>query len=132
MKPYLITAENWKGATAPEKNREFSKGEKEEKIIKYMLMDPHLSSTERQALEMVSHQPSFMNQILGGVTGGALALAVAKYMKLNKSTQALLAIAGFGIGKLTVSTLRSNANPGSNISKIKNYNKATDLYEIKL
>ena len=93
-------------------------------IINAVHGDPHLDNSQKQLLLYKLQQPSFFENLLHGAFGSALALLVAKYLKLSPTAQVLLGVAGFGIGKALW-----DANDNDN--NFSRYNEQTKMYTIK-
>jgi fructose-1-phosphate kinase PfkB-like protein len=74
-------------------------------FIAAVTKDPGLAPQERsQVLEWLK-KPEVVKQ-LSGVAGAAIGVAVAKYMKLGRTSQFLLGIAGYGAGRLIYNYLK--------------------------
>ena len=85
-----------------------------------------LSLSPQQRIEIVNRlqkEDQFSN-LEHGVIGGALGYSLSKFLKLGKTSQLLLSIAGFGAGKLLLN--HGNANDNT-----LNYNKKNNTYEVK-
>ena len=70
-----------------------------EQLIKIVTNDQYLSPTEKNELLQKLHEPSFAQNLLHGSIGAGISLAFTKYMKMSKTAQILLSMAGFGIGR---------------------------------
>jgi hypothetical protein len=93
-------------------------------LITAINSDPHITNVQQQMLVSKVQEPAFFENIMHGVFGSSLALIVAKYLKLDKTAQVLLAIAGYGIGK----ALWDAYDNENNFSR---YDKQTKTYTIK-
>ena len=67
--------------------------------------DMGLPATQRQGLLQMFNSPNVAEQLLGGVAGGALGLALARFKKLSGPAQVLMSLAGFGLGNIIVNKL---------------------------
>lgn len=85
--------------------------------------DQGISSRQREGVLDSLKDPEFMGELKGGAIGAALSFLVAKYLKLKPTTQVLLSLAGFGVGKLIHDYKH---NPG-NFSR---YNEKLKMHEI--
>ena len=85
--------------------------------------DPSLDKKQRDKVTTSLDDPAFVQRLKSGVVGGALAFLLAKYMKLKPTTQLLLSLAGFGVGKI-IYDYRHDQNRSSR------YNEKLRMYEI--
>lgn len=70
-----------------------------ESLISAAQADPGLSAAEKaHLLELVRDKD--VAKFLSGAAGATLSVVLAKYMKLGRTAQFLLGLAGFGIGRL--------------------------------
>lgn len=88
--------------------------------------DHALKEAEKAELkERLNDKDAVLKSLSFGATGAATALLVGKYLKLSKTTQVLLSLAGFGIGRALYNSLIKN--PGrDNFGKVNKHNQ----YEI--
>lgn len=86
-----------------------------QKILTAVNEDSTLSDQERQLVAEQLKDEKFK----AGLVGGGLALLWSKYKKLSKSTQVLVTLAGYGIGRALANRVDTN------------YNKKTKTYEIR-
>jgi hypothetical protein len=64
--------------------------------------DPKLQSPDKTTLLGILNHPNALSILLSGAAGAALATSIAKYEKLDSTSQALLGLAGFGIGSVII------------------------------
>lgn len=67
--------------------------------------DLGLPEGDRLNLLRMFNSPNLAEQLLGGVAGGALGWALAKYKKMSGPAQTLMSLAGFGMGNIIVNSL---------------------------
>lgn len=93
-------------------------------ILKSISIDPHLSPSERNGLiRAITTEDSHWRKLIGGLAGGATALAISKFLKLGSISQALVTLAGFGVGRY----LLDNSDDSG---KFMEYNKQLKGYKI--
>ena len=95
-----------------------------ENLISAIRVDPHINLHQQQVLIDKVNSPNFFENIMHGVFGSALALVISKYLKLSRTSQILLTIAGYGIGKAMWDTYDQD-------SKFSRYDHKTKMHEIK-
>ena len=85
--------------------------------------------TAEQKLQVLDKIRQFPTTSKGssGFVGGGIGLAVARYLALSKSAQALLAIAGYGIGRV----LWEHYYGEKNNNKFMQFNDRIKAYEIQ-
>ncbi len=93
-------------------------------LLMALRADPSLSAHERQQVEQMVSQPDFITKLMYGAFGASLAYIVSKYLKLSKTAQILLAVAGFGIGRLLLDASNKHSD------KFSQYNNRIKLYEV--
>lgn len=93
-------------------------------LLAALRADPSLNPQERKQVEHMVSQPDFTTKLMYGAFGASLAYIVAKYLKLSKSAQILLAIAGFGIGRLLLDASQKHKD------KFVQYDNKIKQYEI--
>jgi hypothetical protein len=77
-------------------------------IKKLALQDPTLTPEEHSALEVLFKDDKFFDKLMQGAMGASVAYAVAKFLKLSRTSQIILTTAGFGLGRLLASSLRKS------------------------
>lgn len=93
-------------------------------VMRSISIDPHLTPTERQRLISLTTQgDSFWRKAINGAVGAAAGLAVSKFLKLSSTSQTLITLAGFGIGRY----LLDNSDDSG---KFMEYNKQLKGYKI--
>ena len=88
--------------------------------------DRELNEHEREELNALIEEKDFLKRMAFGGAGAALGLIVAKFLKLGRTTQVLLSLAGFGIGRALYDGLIKNPHR-DNFGQV---NRKTNLYEI--
>lgn len=71
--------------------------------------DLGLPPEQKTQLLQILNSPHMAEQLIGGAAGGVLGLALARYKKMSGTAQALMSLAGFGLGNIIVNSL---AQPG--------------------
>lgn len=89
-------------------------------------IDHELHAREREELLACIDEKDFMKRTAFGGLGAATGLLVAKFLKLSTTTQVLLSLAGFGIGRMLYDGLIKNPHR-DNFGKV---NPRTNQYEI--
>lgn len=70
-------------------------------LVNLISLDMGVPLQDRMDLiDRVRNEPSFIRKMMYGSLGATIAFSVAHYMALSRPAQILLAIAGFGIGRL--------------------------------
>lgn len=95
-----------------------------EQLLKLIEQDHGLSFDKKHSLLTMFNSPELLDHLLAGLTGAAVAKAIAHYYSLNSTAQTLLSLAGFGIGNIIYNTLHEN--------KFTEYDPATRTAKIKL
>lgn len=93
------------------------------KILQYIKQDHGLEQPKKKSLMTMLNSPEAFDHVFVGVTGMAVAKAVANYSNMSKPAQTLLSLAGFGIGNIIYNTLNEN--------KFTSYDKHTGIVKIK-
>lgn len=62
--------------------------------------DPLLTQEEREKLDSLLKDDTFFDKLMQGAMGASIAYAIAKFLKLGRTTQYILTAAGFGIGHM--------------------------------
>jgi hypothetical protein len=78
-------------------------------LMQAIQRDLGLPQEQRSQLMHLLSSPNMAERLVGGAAGGALGLAVARYRKMSGTAQALMSLAGFGLGNIIVNSL---AQPG--------------------
>ncbi len=78
--------------------------------------DPHINHEEKAGIMGYLNDPDALAMILGGTAGAALTHTITQYMKLDRTSQILLSLAGFGLGSILVKTI------GADQSHLADYN----------
>ena len=93
-------------------------------ILRSVSIDPHLSSNERQLLlNQIAQGDSFWQKHLGGAVGAGISLAISRYLKLSTTSQVLVTLAGFGLGKYLL-------DKSDDSTKFMEYNKQLKGYKL--
>lgn len=75
--------------------------------IKHLIRkDIGLDANEKSSLLTMMNTPNFFEHLLVGTGGAALGFAIAKYHKMSPTSQALMSLAGFGVGNIILNALR--------------------------
>ncbi len=90
-------------------------------LIMLIQQDIGLSPEERQFLLQHFSQTDKYQTFMSGATGAAAAAVIGRYLKLSKTAQVLLTIAGFGVGKYLLKATRDSKNFVSYNDKMKAY-----------
>jgi hypothetical protein len=91
-------------------------------LLKSVGVDPHLSYDDKEYLmEKFKSDRDFTN----GLIGGAVGFAISKFLKLSTTSQVLLSIAGFGIGKYLLDDARKH-------DKMMEYDDKTRTYKLNV
>lgn len=93
-------------------------------LLKYVKHDHGLDQPKKKSLMTMLNSPEAFDHLFVGLTGMAVAKAVAHYSKMSKPAQTLLSLAGYGIGNIIYNTLNEN--------KFTSYNKHTGTATIKI
>jgi hypothetical protein len=67
--------------------------------------DYGISPENKQNLFAILNSPNIAEQLFAGAAGGAIGLAVARYKELSGTAQALMSLAGFGLGNIIMNSL---------------------------
>lgn len=86
--------------------------------------DRSLSKEERDRVLQILNQPDFLTKLTAGAFGASITYLIAKFLHLSKTAQVLLAIAGFGIGKLLLDASSHHTD------RFATYNNKMKVYEI--
>jgi hypothetical protein len=86
--------------------------------------DPGLAQHEKTHLLELLHEKD-VQKFLSGAAGAVFSVLLAKYMKLGRTAQFLLGLAGFGIGRLVYDHLNKHHR------QFASWNEQTKGYEIK-
>ena len=69
-------------------------------ILRSISIDPHLQALERQRLTTaITHEDPSWKKLIAGVTGAAAGFAISRFLKLSTTSQVLVTLAGFGVGR---------------------------------
>lgn len=83
--------------------------------------DPTLSKTEKAEIVTKLGNEEFLQEILHGAAGAGTALVIAKYFNLSKPAQALITLAGFGVGRYLLDESRKHDRFLQYDDKLKTY-----------
>ncbi len=92
-------------------------------LLKMVRNDHGLDQPKKKSLMTMLNSPEAFDHVFVGVTGMAVAKAVAKYSNMSKPAQTLISLAGYGIGNIIYNTL--------NEKKFTSYDKSTGISTIK-
>lgn len=92
-------------------------------ILKAVKADSFLDEAQKAKLSGLLTNPKTLNDL----TSGLLKPVIANYMKLSKPAQALLVVAGFGLGRV----LWEHSQGKSGKQKFVEFNNRIKAYEIK-
>ena len=74
--------------------------EDKETMIRSIKIDPHISNEQKTSLvASIKNEDSFYRSLFRGAIGSGIGYSIAKFLKLSKTSQVVITIAGFGIGK---------------------------------
>jgi predicted solute-binding protein len=76
-----------------------------EELIELIKSDPHLSSDEKYEIISKLNNNELYKQI---IAGGASMAVLSKFTKLSTTSKVLLTLAGFGISKYLLDTVRKH------------------------
>lgn len=95
-------------------------------LIRSITVDPHIDIEQKEKLlDAITAQNSFYHSLFNGALGSGIGYSISKFLKLSKSGQILVTMAGFGIGKY----LLDNHN---NSDKFMEYNKQLKGYKLNV
>ena len=78
-------------------------------LLKNIKVDPTLTMEERDYLtKKLTPEPEEENGFIHGLVGAGAGLAIAKFAKLSKTSQILLTMAGYGIGKYLLDSAKKH------------------------
>ncbi len=92
-------------------------------ILRSINIDPQLSNDERRQLSQALSSAAQWQSFAAGAMGAAAGYSIAKFLKMSKTAQILITLAGFGVGKYL---LDNSQNSG----KFMEYNKKLKGYKI--
>ena len=95
-------------------------------ILSLAQNDHGLSAQEKEHLEQVI-QDRDIQKFLSGAAGATLSVIAAKYMKLGRTAQFLLGLAGYGLGRIVYDYLVSNKHRYRQFAR---YNDKMKAYEV--
>ena len=83
-----------------------------------------MSLTAQQKVELIQklQQDDFYQHLVHGALGATVGVSISKFMNLGKSSQILLGIAGFGVGRMLWDNKDSSALK---------YNEKNKTYEVE-
>ena len=93
-------------------------------LIAIVRRDTSLTSAEKDEIINKLSNLTFFTPFINGVIGASVGLIVAKYLKLSKTAQVLLTLAGFGLGKYLLDATRKH-------DKFLQYNEKLKVYELQ-
>lgn len=78
--------------------------------IKHLIRkDIGLDPQEKTSLMAMLNTPNALENLLAGAGGAAISLAIAKYAKMSATSQALMSLAGFGVGNIILNAVRPDS-----------------------
>ena len=92
-------------------------------------MDPGLLAHEKAHLVALCREPEVAN-LLSGPAGATVGVMAAKYMKLGRTAQVLLGVAGFGLGRLLYDHLTHVIRQPERDRHFSHWNDTINSYEI--
>lgn len=95
-----------------------------EQLISIVERDPTLTRDEKIEVVTRLRDSSFYDHLVHGVVGAGISVIIGKFLKLSKTSQVLLCIAGFGIGKYLLDATRKH-------DRFLQYNDRLKVYELK-
>ena len=95
-----------------------------EDLMQLAQLDPGLSQSQLQQLSAAAEHPE-VKKLLSGAAGATIGVVASKYMQLGRTAQVLLALAGFGVGRLVYDLLSREES-----RQFSHYNDRMNLYEI--
>jgi hypothetical protein len=93
-------------------------------LVSAIKADPTLDDTDKKHVIAMVSEHDFITKLMYGAFGASLSYIVAKYLGLSKTAQVLLAIAGYGVGRLLLDASKHKDN------RFVQYNDKIKLYEI--
>lgn len=94
-----------------------------QQLVNTINRDITLSASEKAFIYNKINDANFYDQLLHGVFGAGTTYAISKFLKLSPTSQVLLSVAGFGIGKYLLDKSRK-------YDKFIQYNSELGTYDI--
>lgn len=96
--------------------------EDKEAIIHSISIDPHITADQRQKLiNSIRTEDSQYRGLINGALGASIGYAIGRYLKLSKTTQVVVTLAGFGIGKYLLDNHENSGKFMEYDKKLKGY-----------
>jgi hypothetical protein len=95
-----------------------------EQLISIIDRDPTLTKAEKDEVIERLRDNSFYDHMIHGAIGASIGYVIARFLKLSKTSQVLLSIAGFGLGKYLLDATRKH-------DRFLQYNDRLKVYELK-
>lgn len=90
-------------------------------LITTIQQDPTLTSEEKAEIITKLSDETFSKKLIHEITGAGIGFAISKFFKLSKPAQALLTLAGFGIGRYLLEETRKHDRFLQYDDKLKTY-----------
>lgn len=78
------------------------------RLLESIHQDPTIQHTDKSHLLQVFSHPDGLATLAVAGSGALLANSISKYLNLDRTTQFLLSLAGFGIGSILVNKIRGD------------------------
>ena len=93
-----------------------------EAIIHSISIDPHISIEQRQKLiNSIKQEDSTYRGLINGALGASVGYAISRFLKLSQTTQVVVTLAGFGIGKYLLDNHENSGKFMEYDKKLKGY-----------
>lgn len=91
-------------------------------LLRSIHVDPHLNEEEREKLtQSIKTQDSLYHSLFNGAIGATIGYTISKFLKLSKTGQILVTMAGFGIGKYLLDNSENSDRFMTYDKKLKGY-----------
>lgn len=74
-------------------------------LTHFIRSDYGMPQSSKMNLLTIMNSPNMAEQLIAGAGGAALGMAVARYKKMSGTAQALMSLAGFGLGNIIMNSL---------------------------
>jgi len=98
-----------------------------QQLISIIKSDHTLGQDDKNLLINKLQSPSEVSKLLAGISGASFALLLARFLHMGKTTQVIMTLAGFGIGRLLLERIEKP----DDTSKVLQYKDKLNYYDIK-